>query len=99
MIELLLGHGADVHYHDPYVPGFQAGANVFLPGRVEFRSVALTAEALRAADVVLILTGHHAVDYSLVTENAPLIVDTTDVTRGVTGYAQIIRLGTPGHVI
>lgn len=99
VIELLLGHGADVRYHDPYVPGFQAGANVFLPRRVEFRSVALTAEALRAADVVLILTGHHAVDYSFVTENAQLIVDTTDVTRGLRGYAQIIRLGTPGHVI
>jgi UDP-N-acetyl-D-glucosamine dehydrogenase len=44
-------------------------------------SVELTASVLQAIDVALIVTDHRAVDYELVFEHAPLIVDTRGVLR------------------
>ncbi len=97
VIELLLEYGAQVTYHDPYVPHFHVGESPFLPRRVELDSVPLTAETLAGADVVMIVTGHHAVDYGTVVQSAPLIVDTTDVTKGLAARAEIVRLGAPSH--
>jgi UDP-N-acetyl-D-glucosamine dehydrogenase len=95
VIELLLGHGAQVTYHDPYVPRFHVGDSVFHLRRVEFESAPLTVETVAAADVVVIVTGHHAVDYQLVTEHARLVVDTTNVTRDLPTRGEIVRLGAP----
>jgi UDP-N-acetyl-D-glucosamine dehydrogenase len=44
-------------------------------------SVALTPETLAAADAVVIVTDHDAVDWALVAEHAPLVVDTRGVYR------------------
>ena len=44
-------------------------------------SVALSAEALRQYDLVLVATNHDAFDYDLVLKNARLIVDTRGVYR------------------
>ncbi len=95
VIELLLAHGAQVQYHDPYVPHYHVGDSVFHPRRVEFDSVPLTPETVSGADVVVIVTGHRRVDYNLVTHTARLVVDTTNVTRGLAGRAEIVRLGAP----
>jgi UDP-N-acetyl-D-glucosamine dehydrogenase len=67
--ELLLEKGADVVYHDPYVPKF-------IVGGTSVPKVDLTAAELAAADVVAIITNHRSVDYDLVVENAQLILDT-----------------------
>jgi len=45
--------------------------------------VPLGADRLRACDAVLLVTDHRAVDYRLVLEHAPLIVDTRGVLRDV----------------
>jgi UDP-N-acetyl-D-glucosamine dehydrogenase len=67
--ELLLEKGADVVYHDPYVPKFiVSGTSV--------PKIELTAAELEAADVVAIITNHRNVDYDLVVENAQLVLDT-----------------------
>ncbi len=97
VIELLLAHGANVEYHDPYVPHFHVGDSVFHPARIDLDSVPLSSENLANADAVVIVTGHHALDYALVARNARLIVDTTDVTRGLSSGAEIVRLGAPSH--
>jgi UDP-N-acetyl-D-glucosamine dehydrogenase len=41
----------------------------------------LTPETLAASDAVVLVTDHSAVDYDLVAEHAPLVVDTRGVLR------------------
>ncbi|HSK47508.1 MAG TPA: nucleotide sugar dehydrogenase [Coriobacteriia bacterium] len=72
--ELLLGKGADVTYHDPYVESFEVGGK-----RIERRE--LTEEVLSAVDAVLVITAHHGVDYALVAEKAPLVLDTRNALK------------------
>jgi UDP-N-acetyl-D-glucosamine dehydrogenase len=73
IIELLQARGADVIYHDPFVPA--------LP------SLGLThvelAEALTDADVAVIVTAHPGVDHATVARMAPVTVDFRGVTRHV----------------
>jgi UDP-N-acetyl-D-glucosamine dehydrogenase len=69
IIRLLEGQGARVSYFDPHVPRFRED------GR-EFRSVELTPEAVTAADCVMVVTDHTAVDYRMIKRHARLIVDT-----------------------
>lgn len=59
---------ANLSYHDPLVDYVEQ-----LDGE---RSVELTPEALAAADAVVVVTHHAAVDWDLVIEHAPLIFDT-----------------------
>jgi UDP-N-acetyl-D-glucosamine dehydrogenase len=94
VIELLLKEGAQVHYHDPHVPHFRVGGDVFLHQAAQFDSVSLTPEALAEAECVLIVTGHSAVDYAWVVEHARLVIDAVNVTRKVPQRGdKVIRLG------
>ncbi|MGD2145548.1 MAG: nucleotide sugar dehydrogenase [Anaerolineae bacterium] len=94
VIELLLGRGAEVCYHDPYVPRFSVGDDVFHRERVALETVELTDEALAAADCVVIVTGHRSLDYGRVVDRAPLVVDTCNATADVRqGRDRIVRLG------
>ncbi|SNB76133.1 nucleotide sugar dehydrogenase [Thermoflexus hugenholtzii] len=96
IMELLLARGAEVAYHDPYVPRFRAGGSRFYREIVEWESVPLEEGWLRWADVVLIVTGHRAVDYPKVVATARLVVDTCNATAGIpSGSARIVRLGAP----
>lgn len=95
VIELLLQRGAQVQYHDPYVLQFCVGGNVFQREPLQLSSVALTPEMLAAADAVVIVTGHRGVDYGLVLNAAPLVIDSCNATRGLSGSAQLVRLGAP----
>jgi UDP-N-acetyl-D-glucosamine dehydrogenase len=85
IVQLLTGRGADVRYHDPHVPELRVDG-------FEARSVALTAGELSAADCVLIVTDHAAVDYGRVVDGARLVVDCRNATRGLAGRARIVRL-------
>jgi UDP-N-acetyl-D-glucosamine dehydrogenase len=95
VIELLLGRGATVQYHDPFVPAFHVGGNVFYHSTLALASTALTDEVLQAADVVVIVTGHHNVDYGQVLRQTSLVVDSCNATHGLTGTARLVRLGAP----
>ncbi len=77
LFELLSRRGADVAYHDPFVPVVpQTREYGHLAGRA---SVDLTPDAVASFDVVLVITDHDAVDYENLAENARLIVDTRNV--------------------
>lgn len=93
VIELLLSRRAQVRYHDPYVPRFHIGDSVFHRELKVIECVPLTPQELAAADVVVIVTGHRAVDYTLVLEHAKCVVDTTSVTSGLQMDGKLIRLG------
>jgi UDP-N-acetyl-D-glucosamine dehydrogenase len=75
IIRLLEQRLAWVTYHDPFVP--------LLKSRHLARtmqSATLTPEQIRDCDAVVIVTDHSGVDYRLLLDNAPLIVDTRNAT-------------------
>lgn len=95
IIELLIARRAEIWYHDPYVPQFHIGDNVFHRAALQLESIPLTPQIVSAADVVVIVTGHRHVNYELVLEHAKRVVDTTDVTAGLDKDARVVRLGAP----
>ena len=68
VLKLLEADGAEVVYHDPYVPEWKEDG-------VIRQSQALTEELLSGADVVVILTDHTGFDYAWILENAKALVD------------------------
>lgn len=80
IIELLNQQGADLSYHDPWVPKLPATRRY----RFELSSVQLTPEVLERQDLVMIVTDHSNVDYDMVVAHAPCVIDTRNATRHVT---------------
>jgi len=75
IIRLLEQQGAEVEFHDPHVASYlEDGKTV--------HSVPLTEARLKAADCVMVVTDHTAVDYDLVKQHARLVVDTRHVLAG-----------------
>lgn len=94
VIELLLAKEANVTYHDPYVPAFSVGGDVFLKQKVRLESVALTQETLAQADCVAVITGHSKLDYRWIAQHSPILLDTVNVTGDFCrSMSNIIRLG------
>ena len=69
LISLLEREGAEVFYHDPYVP------QVTLGGK-QYESVALTQELLQAMEAVVLVTDHSVFDYNSITDHCKLLLDT-----------------------
>jgi UDP-N-acetyl-D-glucosamine dehydrogenase len=68
LIELLLSEGADVSYHDPFVPELPEQGLSSVPLDVS------------AADCAVIVTAHSGIDYEDLVEKAPLVVDLRNAT-------------------
>jgi UDP-N-acetyl-D-glucosamine dehydrogenase len=68
LIHLLKNAGADVSYHDPFVPTFDG-----------MTSSALEPEAY---DCVAIVTNHSNIDYGELVQRAEVIVDFRNATKG-----------------
>jgi UDP-N-acetyl-D-glucosamine dehydrogenase len=79
VIELLQQRGALVTYHDPHVPTFPRMRRY----QIELDSVPLDERSLAAADAVLIVTHHDAIDYALIGRHASLVVDTRNAMSRV----------------
>jgi UDP-N-acetyl-D-glucosamine dehydrogenase len=75
IIQLLRERGAGAVYHDPLVPVCRGHRHY--PG-IDMRSVELSEEVLKDADLVLLLTDHSAFDYAFIEKHARFIVDTRD---------------------
>ena len=90
LIELLEAAGAEVDYHDPYVPEIQLTRDhVPLAGR---RSVEWAPENFGEYDAVLICTGHDVIDYDALVEASRLVIDTRNATAGVAeGREKIVK--------
>ncbi len=76
IIRLLEREGAQVAYHDPFVPA--------LP-RQGLQSVPLDDATLRESDVAVIVTDHAGVDWEQVVREAPLVVDLRNVAPRLDG--------------
>jgi len=81
IIELLQKRGADVVYHDPFVPEIEGGHGVEPPAAPADRSVELTDAELERADVVMVVTDHTDTDWDRVIAKAPLVVDYRNVYK------------------
>lgn len=96
IIELLLARGTEISYHDPYVPTYTVGGDVFWSQRLTLSSVPLTQATVAQSDCVVIVTPHQGLDYDCVVRHAPLVVDSRNVTANVREpSALILRLGAP----
>jgi UDP-N-acetyl-D-glucosamine dehydrogenase len=74
VIDRLHRRGAEVSYHDPYVP-------ICANGKGPMASVNLDDETLARADCVVILTDHRNLPYEQIIRTAPAVVDTRNALR------------------
>ncbi|MEA2557294.1 MAG: UDP-N-acetyl-D-glucosamine dehydrogenase [Actinomycetota bacterium] len=84
VLERLAEKGANVSYHDSFVPRVKIGAD-------ERRSVDLDPETVAAQDVVVILTPHPDLDIQALVNRAALVFDSRGVTSGLDA-PNVIRL-------
>lgn len=66
--------GANVQYHDPYVPRIKLGDT-------ELSSLELSDDTIQSFDMVIIATAHSNVDYADIVQNAKAVLDTRGITR------------------
>ncbi len=83
VIKLLAEKGASITYHDPYV------RECAVEGRV-YKNTDLSDEAVGAADLVVILTDHSAIDYEALCARAHRVFDTRNATASVTANREKI---------
>ncbi|MBK9214980.1 MAG: nucleotide sugar dehydrogenase [Chloracidobacterium sp.] len=76
IIDLLRADGADVVYHDPFVPQVTFDHAYTIGDGEPLTSQELTEDLVASSDCVIICTEHSGVDYRRVCEAAPLVVDT-----------------------
>ncbi len=87
VLALLAERGAELRYHDPYIPEFRDDT-----GRVH-RGVGLDA-LLHWADVIVVVTAHRRIEWDHLYANAELVVDTVNSSRGrPLRPKQVLRLG------
>lgn len=79
IMDRLLGRGAEVEYHDSYVPRIPRMRRFHF----DLESVPLSPEKLASKDFVVIVTDHADVDWEFVVEHAALVIDTRNATAGV----------------
>lgn len=87
VMEFLYQRGASgISYNDPFVPEVAVDHH-------HLSSVELTAEALQAADVVVVTTNHSDYDPGFIVKHAKQIVDTRNLTKGFHIPEKITKLG------
>ncbi len=89
IMSLLQEKGANLSYHDPFVPRLRKMRRYDFS---ELSSKELTEELLWEQDAVVIATDHTDIDYQWIVEHSPLVVDTRNATRDVSdGRDKIVR--------
>jgi UDP-N-acetyl-D-glucosamine dehydrogenase len=86
IIELLRKKGAIVLYHDPFIPVLPRFRKYYF----KLRSSPLTEKLLRQIDAAVVVTDHSQIDYPWVVEKAHLVIDTRNVTKGMTRWKRKI---------
>ena len=81
LMELLRDHGATFDYYDPYIPVVPETRDHAQFAGME--SIEWTGEKLAAYDVALIATDHDNIDWQLLVDNAPLIIDTRNALKNI----------------
>jgi UDP-N-acetyl-D-glucosamine dehydrogenase len=84
ILHLLAEEGAAISFSDPYVPFLAANGS-------RLASRPLDETVVSGVDCVVVVTDHTSVDYELVAQHAPIVVDTRNAMRNVPGK-HIVRL-------
>jgi UDP-N-acetyl-D-glucosamine dehydrogenase len=95
VLKILWTKGAQVSYHDPYVPELHLEEPSLhgTPVPPLFHSVPLTEETMAGMDCVVIAVSHSCFDIPWLMKHSRLVVDAQNATRGLEGLgAQIVRL-------
>ncbi len=88
LIELLKHRGAKVSYNDPHVPK----TSPMREYNLKMVSKPVDAKSLAQYDAVVISTDHSDYDYQEIVDNAQLVVDTRNATKGVKrGRSKIVQ--------
>jgi UDP-N-acetyl-D-glucosamine dehydrogenase len=77
IIELLQKQGAQVSYHDPYFPFIGRGR------KYDLQMKCAELKNLGQYDCVVIVTDHSDYDFQVIVQEAQLVVDTRNATRGM----------------
>ncbi len=77
IIELLRKRGAVVAYNDPYFPCVGRGR------KYELNMTCVPLDHLERYDAVVIVTDHSSYNYAEIVEQAQLVIDTRNATRGI----------------
>jgi len=89
LLKLLEDGGANVDYHDSYLPEIpESREYIKFVGK---KSVELNPTSLKNYDAVLISTNHSDIDYNLIAENALLVIDTRNAMKNISGNAIIVK--------
>jgi UDP-N-acetyl-D-glucosamine dehydrogenase len=93
VITLLKERGAEVSFHDPFIPELDEHGADTAPGLVGMKSLSGPI-SYDAWDAVVIVTDHSDVDYVRMLNEAPLVVDTRNALRkkGLPLDARVVRL-------
>ncbi len=78
IIEELAQKGAEVTYHDPFVPEFSANG-------YRMHSQQMTEELLASADCVMLVTNHSAYPHERIAEKAKTLIDTQNAVKSCNG--------------
>ena len=89
VIGLLRARGADVSYHDPYIPSIRLGEDDH--GHVPADAPVLHSvplERLDGYDAIVVVTDHTGFDYARLVREARLVIDTRNATKTVRAGAK-----------
>ncbi|HSG41782.1 MAG TPA: nucleotide sugar dehydrogenase [Anaerolineales bacterium] len=88
VIGLLQQKGANVEYHDPYIPHIHHETDGW-----QMDSVKDVDKSVKEADAVVIITNHKEYDYDSIVNSAQFLFDTRNATRKVAeGQEKVVRL-------
>ena len=88
VIGLLQNKGANVEYHDPFIPHIHHETDGW-----QMDSVKDMAQSIKEADAVVIITNHREYDYNAIVESAQFVFDTRNATRKVADTEnKVVRL-------
>ena len=79
IMELLRKKGADILYHDPYIPSLPP----FRKYLFKLTSSPLTERLLHKIDAAVVVTDHSQIDYRWIARHVPLVIDTRNVTKNM----------------
>lgn len=88
IIALLVDKGANVAYHDPFVPRIDAEKST---KDLELFSEPYNRSLIAEADCVVVVTAHKGIDYAEIAATARVIVDTRDAIK--TAAKNVFKLG------
>jgi UDP-N-acetyl-D-glucosamine dehydrogenase len=87
VLDGLRRRGAEVSYHDPFVPELDAHGADTVPSLIGMKSVVPSGEGphYNGYDAVVIVTDHSGIDYARMVREAPLVIDTRNALKAVQG--------------